>query len=138
LWPATGQRCLSARDTLASELETPLRQTLMKLANFPIEATDWSSVPAVVQLGETGTASVRTHNLGDITLRIVAYSSGFKADHWCAKGHVVYVISGSLVIEYEDQTHTALSAGMSWHAPDDANPPHRVLCEAGATVFIVD
>jgi hypothetical protein len=110
----------------------------MKLANLPIGATDWSSVPVVVQPGETGTASVQTRNLGDITLRIVAYSLGFKADHWCAKGHIVYVISGSLVIEYKDQTRTSLSAGMNWHAPDDANPPHRVLCEAGATVFIID
>jgi quercetin dioxygenase-like cupin family protein len=110
----------------------------MKLGNFLIGATDWSSVPAVAQPGEAGTASVRARNLGEITLRIVAYSPGFKADHWCAKGHIVYVITGSLVIEYEDQTRISLSAGMSWHAADDANPPHRVLCEAGATVFIVD
>jgi hypothetical protein len=112
--------------------------SLMKLANFPIGAINWSTVPAVVQPGETGTAEVQTCNLGDITLRIVAYGPGFKADHWCAKGHMAYVISGSLVIEYEDQTRTALSAGMIWHSPDDANPPHRVLCEAGAAVFIVD
>lgn len=110
----------------------------MKLANLSIGAIDWSNVTAFVQPGETGTAVIQARNLGDITLRIVAYSRGFKADHWCAKGHIVYVISGSLVMEYEDQTRTALSEGMSWHAPDDAGPPHRVLCEAGATVFIVD
>jgi quercetin dioxygenase-like cupin family protein len=110
----------------------------MELANLSIGAIDWSNVPASIQPGETGTAETRARNLGDITLRIVAYSRGFKADHWCAKGHIVYVISGSLAMEYEDQSRTALSEGMSWHAPDDARPPHRVLCEAGATVFIVD
>jgi hypothetical protein len=122
--------------TLASGHATQVN--LMELANLSTGAIDWSNVPAVVQSGETGTAETRARNLGDITLRIVAYSRGFKADHWCAKGHIAYVISGSLVIEYEDKTRTALSKGMSWHAPDDARPPHRVLCETGATVFIVD
>jgi tetratricopeptide (TPR) repeat protein len=42
------------------------------------------------------------------------------------------------LIEHEDGTRTELSAGKSWHAPDDARSPHRVLCEAGATVFILD
>ena len=110
----------------------------MKLDNFPIGAIEWSRVPAVTQAGETGTATSCTRNLGDITLRIVTYGPDFKADHWCAKGHLVYVIAGSLVIEHEDETRTALSPGMSWHAPDDTSPPHRVLSEAGATVFIVD
>jgi hypothetical protein len=110
----------------------------MELAKLSIGAIDWSNVPAFVQPGETGTAEIRVHNLGDITLRIVAYSRGFKADHWCAKGHIVHVISGSLVMEYEDQSRTAVSEGMSWRAPDDARPRHRVLCEAGATLFVVD
>lgn len=110
----------------------------MKLENLRIGAIDWSNVPAVVQAGETGTAAARTCNLGDIRLRLVAYSRGFKADHWYAKGHIVYVISGNLQIEHEDETCTALSSGTSWHAPDDAGSPHRVLCESGATVFIVD
>jgi hypothetical protein len=99
---------------------------------------EWSRTPAAIQAGETGTATARTCNLGDITLRLVVYSSGFKADHWSNKGHIVYVIAGSLVIEHEDETRTALSAGNSWHAPDDATSPHRVLCKTGATVFILD
>ena len=110
----------------------------MKLENVPNGAIDWSGVLAVVEAGETGTATVRTRNLGDIKLRLVTYSGGFRADHWCAKGHIVYVISGSLVIEYEDETRTVLSAGTSWHAPDDVGAAHRVQCESGATVFIVD
>ena len=110
----------------------------MKLENIPIGVIDWSRVPAVIQTGETGTATSRTCDLGNITLRLVVYSSGFAADHWCNKGHIVYVISGSLVIEHEDETRTELSTGKSWHAPDDAKSPHRVLCESGATVFILD
>src|SRR5262245_51372196 len=110
----------------------------MKLENLPIGSIDWSRVPPVIQRGETGTSTARTRDFGDITLRLVAYSPGFKADHWCAKGHIVYVISGCVVIEHEDKTRTVLSPNTSWHAPDEAIPRHRVLCEAGATLFIVD
>ncbi len=110
----------------------------MKLENFPIGVVKWSRTPAVIQAGETGTATTRTCELGNITLRIVVFSSGFKSDHWCNKGHIVYVISGSFVIEHEDEIRTELSAGESWHAPDDARSPHRVLCEVGATVLIFD
>lgn len=110
----------------------------MKLDNLPIGAIDWSRIAAVVQPGETGTAATYTHNLGDITLRLVTYSSGYKANHWCTKGHIVYVVSGSIVIEHEDETRTLLSPGTSWYAPDNSGPAHRVLCDSGASVFIVD
>lgn len=110
----------------------------MKLENVPRGAIDWSGTVAVTQPGETGTATARTCNLGEVTLRLVTYSSGFRADHWCAKGHIVYVVSGSLVIEYEDETRTVLDTGAGWHAPDDSSPRHRVSCESGATIFIVD
>jgi len=111
---------------------------VMKLENLAIGAIDWSAIPVVVQSGATGTAAARTCSCGDVRLRLVAYSRGYKADHWCAKDHILHVLAGGLVIEHQDDTRTALSSGASWHAPDDAGPPHRVLCENGATVFIVD
>jgi uncharacterized cupin superfamily protein len=110
----------------------------MKLENLPIGAIDWSRTAAVIQPGETGTAAARTCNLGDITLRLVRYGGGYKANHWCTKGHIVYVVAGSLVIEYEDETRTLLGPGTSWYAPDNSGSPHRVLCNSEATVFIVD
>jgi quercetin dioxygenase-like cupin family protein len=113
-------------------------ESAMKLENIPIAAIDWSGASPIVQAGETGTATARTQERGQIRLRVVEYSGGYEADHWCVKGHIIYVIAGSLVIEYEDQTRSALKAGMSWHAADGARPAHRVLCESGATVFIVD
>lgn len=109
----------------------------MKLEDLPIGAIDWSCIPAVVYAGENGTAAARSRILGGITLRVVAYSGGYMADHWCAKGHILHVISGSLVIEHEDETRTTVSTGMSWHAPDGA-VAHRVLCDSGATVLIID
>jgi hypothetical protein len=110
----------------------------MKLADFPIAAIYWASIGPVVQAGESGTATTRTRNLGEVQLRLIDYSSGYKADHWCSKGHILHVIAGNLLIEYEDDGATSLTAGMTWHAADGALPAHRVICGSGASVLIVD
>lgn len=118
------------------ERKEPAGET-MKIQHIPIGTIDWSSIPAAVQNGETGTATARTQDLRDIRIRLVRYGGGYKADHWCAKGHIIHVLAGSLVIEHEDQTRHVLKTGTSWHAPDQGSP-HRVVCESGADVFIVD
>jgi hypothetical protein len=110
----------------------------MKLDGLSIGAVDWRQVPTMTQAGETGSAIARSHDVGGVQLRIVEYGAGYRADHWCAKGHVVHVLAGDLVIEHDDGRRFPLAAGMSWHAPDDSGPPHRVVCATGATVFIVD
>jgi hypothetical protein len=110
----------------------------MKLDGVPIGAVDWRQVPTITQAGETGSATARSRDLGGVQLRIVEYGAGYRADHWCAKGHVVHVLAGELVIEHDVCGRFSLGAGMSWHVPDDSGPPHRVVCATGATVFIVD
>ena len=110
----------------------------MKLDSVSIGAVDWRQVPAIAHAGETGSATARSRDIGGVQLRIVQYGAGYRADHWCAKGHVVHVLAGDLTIEHDDGRRFDLSAGMTWHAPDDSSAPHRVLCATGATVFIVD
>jgi hypothetical protein len=110
----------------------------MKLDGPPIGAIDWSEVEGVAHAGETGSATARSRYVGGVQLRVVQYGADYRADHWCAKGHIVHVLAGDLVIEHDDGRRFPLAAGMSWHAPDEAGPPHRVVCETGATVFIVD
>ncbi|MGH9897306.1 MAG: DHCW motif cupin fold protein [Pyrinomonadaceae bacterium] len=111
----------------------------MKLTNMPEGTTDWSQTPAVAVPGESGVANVQTHQAGDANLRLVEYTAGFLADHWCAKGHVVYVIAGELTIEHQDgRPAYALSAGMNWHVGDDEKPLHRVRSDKGATIFTLD
>lgn len=110
----------------------------MKLESLPIGAVDWRQMPEVGHAGETGSATARSRDLGGVQLRIVQYGAGYRADHWCAKGHIVHVLAGEITIEHDDGRRFDLSAGMSWHAPDDSGPPHRVVCATGATVFIVD
>ncbi|MFI5015714.1 MAG: DHCW motif cupin fold protein [Hyphomicrobiales bacterium] len=111
----------------------------MKLADMPEAVTHWSRLRAVRVVGTSGSAEARTQQAGEVQLRLVEYGPGYLADHWCSKGHIIYVVAGALTIEHEGgEPHCMLSAGMSWHVGDHEGPPHRVRSEKGATVFIVD
>jgi hypothetical protein len=110
----------------------------MNLVNLPAGITDWSGVPASVHPGASGTATMRTRRFGDIQLRLVVYGANYVADHWCHKGHIVFVVAGKLSIEHQMGLTYTLTTGTSYHVADDEGPPHRVLSENGATIFIVD
>ena len=110
----------------------------MNLNDLPVGITDWPQIPASTHPGETGMAMMRTRQFGDIQLRVVEYSREYVADHWCHKGHIVFVVSGRLVIEHEGGAAYVLTQGTSYHVADGDGRPHRVLSEEGATVFIVD
>ena len=111
----------------------------MKLTSMPEAVTDWSKMPAVRVPGASGAANTRARQAADVQLRLVEYGPGYLADHWCEKGHILYVIAGTLTIEHQNERPAcALSAGMSWHVADNEGPPHRVCSEHGATIFILD
>lgn len=110
----------------------------MKLAALPLGTIDWTALPTTAHAGETGAATMRSRSFGDIQLRLVEYGVNYLADHWCNKGHILFVVQGALTIEHRDGSHSDLTAGMTWHAADDGAPSHRVLSEQGAQVFIVD
>lgn len=110
----------------------------MNLNNFPVGITDWSEVTASVHPGGSGTTTMRTRQLGDIQLRLVDCSSNYVADHWCHKGHIVFVVAGQMVIEHQHGLSYKLAPGNTYHVADNDGPPHRVLCKSGATIFIVD
>jgi len=110
----------------------------MKLSELPTGLIDWSNAPASSHSGASGTAAVRARQLGDIQIRLVAYSAGYAADHWCHKGHILFVVSGSVTIEHADGRRYEAAAGTSYHVPDDDSAPHRLNTDEGASVFIVD
>lgn len=109
----------------------------MKLTNMPFETTDWAAVDAVEHHGERGLATWRTVQHGDLRIRIVDYTPGYIADHWCRKGHVVYCLTGELVTELRDGRRFVVKPGMSYQVAD-GETPHRSSTAAGARVFIVD
>jgi hypothetical protein len=109
----------------------------MKLSGFPFEITDWSKVPGEKHAGEKGVATWRTRNFGDVRVRMVEYSAGYLADHWCEKGHIVLCVEGEFTTEHKDGTSHILKSGMSYQVADGAEP-HRSFTKDGAKLFIVD
>ena len=84
-----------------------------------------------------GVATWRTQQFGDIRVRVVDYSPGYTADHWCAKGHILYCLDGELVTDLEDGRSFTLTPGMSYQVADD-DGRHRSHTDKGARLFIVD
>jgi hypothetical protein len=109
----------------------------MRIENVPFMTTDWSGVPATEHPGATGMALWRSIEVGNIRVRIVEYSADYLADHWCRRGHVLFVLEGELVTELEDGRSVTLTRGMSYQVADD-DVPHRSRTQTGAKLFVVD
>jgi hypothetical protein len=109
----------------------------MKIDNIPFGTTDWSDVPTTEHAGTTGKAFWRTRQFGAIRVRMVEYTPGYLADHWCEKGHILLCLSGSLHTVLKDGRTFDLKQGMSYQVADAAEP-HQSSTETGATLFIVD
>ncbi len=109
----------------------------MRIQDIPFQTTDWSAITPSVHPGENGQALWRTVEIGGIRIRMVEYSPGYLANHWCEKGHILLVISGELVTELKDGRIFTLTSGMSYQVADGAEP-HRSHTDTGARLFIVD
>lgn len=105
--------------------------------DIPFGTTDWSEVAGTEHKGDTGTAYWRTREFGGIRVRMVEYSAGYLADHWCSKGHILLCLKGELHTELADGRAFVLKPGMSYQVADNAEA-HRSSTSAGATLFIVD
>jgi hypothetical protein len=109
----------------------------MKIENVPYVVSDWSAVAPTEHPGTTGMALWRTVEIGNLRVRTVELSPGYLADHWCARGHVVFVLEGEVVSELSDGTSSVLKPGMGYLVSDDT-APHRSSTVNGAKMFIVD
>lgn len=115
-----------------------LPELVMKIPTLAFTAIDWSSIPPTIHKGEKGEARWRTQNIGDIRVREVEYTPGYLADHWCDRGHILYVIEGEIISELKDGRSVTLSAGMGYHVSDFGDAAHRSFAPKGAKIFIVD
>lgn len=106
-------------------------------ANHPFRAIDWRSIAKEEHKGETGTSFWRTVQLPGLRVRIVEYSAGYLADHWCRKGHIVHCLEGGFVSEEENGERTVMAKGLTYVVSDGASS-HRSRTEHGATLLIVD
>lgn len=110
----------------------------MKIKDVPFCVTDWSKITPVEYKGEKGKALWSVFEKGNIRVRIVEYSPGYYADHWCPRGHILLVLEGEFVCELKDGSKHIIKEGMSFQAEDDEKNPHLGYTDTGAKVFIVD
>lgn len=104
---------------------------------IPYQSIDWNSIPATQHPGETGMAYWKTIDYGGLRIRMVEYSAGYQANHWCKLGHILLCVKGELVSELADGSTHTLKEGMGYHVTDNISN-HRSRTEKGALLFIVD
>ena len=109
----------------------------MEHKTIPYQTIDWKMITRTEYKGEAGTAYWQTLQLEGLRIRIVEYTSGYLADHWCKKGHIVHCLEGEFVNEQQNGKKTVLSAGMTYVVSDDASS-HRSRTETGAKLLIID
>lgn len=109
----------------------------MKISPFPFQTLDWSTIPKEEHKGETGVAYWQVQKVNDIRVRMVEYSPGYKADHWCSKGHIILCLEGEMDSELDDGRVLKLTKGMCYFVGDN-NEAHRSTTATGCKLFIVD
>ena len=105
--------------------------------NIPFQNIDWTNVEKVEHLGETGSSTWQTIQIGGLRIRLVGYSKGYLADHWCKKGHIVHCLEGEFISELETGEKFTLSRGMTYVVSDDLSS-HRSISTNGVKLLIID
>lgn len=105
--------------------------------NINFQTIDWESVIKTAHPGETGSSFWRTMQFDGLRLRIVEYSPGYLADHWCQKGHIVHCLEGEFVNELESGESFTLTAGMTYIVSDNLSS-HRSVSKNGVKLLIID
>ena len=105
--------------------------------NIPFMTIDWTDVPKSEHKGETGTAWWQTIQFEGLRVRLVEYSKGYVADHWCTKAHIVHCLDGEFVSELQTGENSLLTKGMTYIVTDDLSS-HRSTTEVGVKLLIID
>lgn len=106
-------------------------------AKIPFQTIDWSAIKKKIHAGAIGKASWQTVQFDGLRIRIVEYSPGYMADHWCKKGHIIHCLQGMFVSELATGELFMLKTGMSYVVSDDLSS-HRSFTKAGVQLLIID
>ena len=104
---------------------------------IPFQTINWTDLPKEEFRGDNGFAYWQTKQFGGLRLRLVEYSPGYIADHWCKKGHIVHCLEGEFISELHDGKEILLTKGMTYIVSDDLSS-HRSRTTNGVKVLIVD
>ncbi|MGV7928720.1 MAG: DHCW motif cupin fold protein [Spirochaetota bacterium] len=109
----------------------------MEIKDIPFQVFDLESEEPEEHAGLTGKAYWKTIKRGNVRIRIVEYTPGYLADHWCEKGHALFVLDGEFESELKDGRKNRLTKGMCYLVADNAEP-HRSYTKEGVKLLIVD
>ena len=107
------------------------------MSNINFQTINWSAIQKTEHPGETGTSYWQTIQFPALRIRLVEYSKGYFADHWCTKGHIVHCLEGEFISELNNGEKHILTAGMSYVVSDELST-HRSLSPNGTKLLIVD
>lgn len=109
----------------------------MNEKEIPFQVIDWDDTPKTEHKGTKGQAFWQTQQFPGMRIRIVEYSAGYLADHWCTKGHIVHCLKGDFRSELQDGRSFHLQKGMTYVVSDDLSS-HRSTTDHGVTLLIID
>ena len=107
------------------------------MSNISYQIIDWDSISKAEHLGEQGTSFWQTLQLDALRIRIVEYSAGYLADHWCQKGHIVHCLEGEFISELQNGEPVKLTKGMTYVVSDNLSS-HRSVSSHGVKLLIID
>ena len=105
--------------------------------HIKFQTVNWNLIETITYKGEVGNAFCKTIHFDGLRIRIVEYSEGYLADHWCSKGHIVHCLAGEFVTELESGNKFSLTKGMTYVVSDDLSS-HRSFSEGGVKLLIID
>lgn len=104
---------------------------------IPFQKINWSLIEKTEHAGESGTAYWQTLQFPHLRVRMVEYTPGYFANHWCQKGHIVHCLEGSFISEMESGEQTHFSKGDTYIVSDDLSS-HRSITKEGVKLMIID
>ena len=107
------------------------------MSNIPFQTIDWTTIEKVEYKGETGLAYWQTVQFEGLRIRLVEYSPGYLADHWCQKGHIVHCLEGEFISELSTGEKIKLNEGETYIVSDELSS-HRSVTAGGVKLLIMD
>lgn len=107
------------------------------MSQIPFQTINWSVIEKTEHKGETGKSYWQTVQFPGLRIRLVEYSNGYLADHWCQKGHVVHCLEREFVSELKSGELVKLEKGGTYVVSDELSS-HRSVTENGVKLLLVD
>jgi quercetin dioxygenase-like cupin family protein len=105
--------------------------------NIPFQVIDWNTIAKTNHPGEAGNSTWQTLQFPGLRVRIVEYTAGYIADHWCQKGHIVHCLEGEVISELKGGEQATLTKGMTYIVTDELSS-HRSVAQTNVKLLIID